>query len=172
MTIAFPLETPTLTGEAIHLRALAEADIPAWFARATDAEAADLAGDPIATSIDQGREWLARHRQRFRDQTALRWAIVANGAAESVGTIGLILAAAPAELGLTIGRAHWNRGFATEAASLVLAYAAAHLGLTEIQAEILDRNHASRHLFARLGFTPHRRVPDEDPFTLYRLQIG
>ncbi len=41
---------------------------------------------------------------------------------------------------------------ATAAARLVLAYAAEYLALTEIQAEVRDRNHASRHLFARLAF--------------------
>jgi [ribosomal protein S5]-alanine N-acetyltransferase len=45
---------PELIGTLIRLRELNEDDIPGWFSRATDAESADLAGDPIPASIDLG----------------------------------------------------------------------------------------------------------------------
>ncbi|MFO1493025.1 MAG: GNAT family N-acetyltransferase, partial [Kiritimatiellia bacterium] len=94
MPATFPAALPVLAAATLHLRALAEADIPDWFARATDADSATLAGDPIPASIAEGPAWLARHRRRFHDRTALRWAIVPGpvappGSAASIGTIGL-----------------------------------------------------------------------------------
>lgn len=112
---AFPTTIPELACEALHLRALTEADIPAWFARATDAESAALAGDQIPDSIEQGAAWLERHREQFRREAAIRWAIVPAGTTASAGTIGLIItshAARTAEIGIVIGRAHWNQGIA------------------------------------------------------------
>jgi len=42
----FPDAVPELFGDQAYLRELSERDISAWFARATDIESADLAGDP------------------------------------------------------------------------------------------------------------------------------
>jgi [ribosomal protein S5]-alanine N-acetyltransferase len=92
-----PDGVPDLFAESVHLRALTEDDIPAWFERATDAQVADLAGDPIPESIDVGLQWLQRHRDRFRQKTAIRWAIVPTGSVGSVGTVGLTAAATPSE---------------------------------------------------------------------------
>lgn len=164
----FPLAHPTLRTPRLLLRPLAEQDIPAWFARATDAESAALAGDPIPASIEEGQAWLARHRQRFAEQTALRWAITPTNATESLGTIGLTLpapGAATAALGFVIARAHWNRGLASEAARAVIAYAFETLGLEALEAEALRRNAPSRRVLGKLGFRHLRAVPPtpEDP---------
>lgn len=162
MPARFPATHPSLATPALHLRPLTEADIPAWFARATDADSAALAGDPIPASIAEGEAWLARHRQRFAEQTALRWAIVPADARESAGTIGLALptpGAATAALGFVIARAHWSRGLASEAASAVIAYAFETLGLAALEAEALRRNAASRRVLAKLGFRHLRAVP-------------
>lgn len=172
---AFPTTVPELACETLHLRALTEADIPAWFARATDAESADLAGDTIPASIDRGTAWLERHREQFRRQAAIRWAILPTGAGHSVGTIGLAITLPTAELGLVIARTHWNRGLATAAAQLVLQYAATHLApaglIAEIRAEVLQRNPASQRLMEKLGFRLLRTIPDADPYNLYALPM-
>jgi ribosomal-protein-alanine N-acetyltransferase len=162
--LCFPDAVPVLVGEALHLRELTENDIPAWFERATDAESADLAGDPIPESIEAGAQWLERHRDRFRQQTAIRWAIVPKGSAASVGTVGLAIVSREerlADLGIVVGRALWGRGIGASAARLVIGYAFATLGLAEIQAEVLQRNVASIRLLSKLGFRLLRHVPGE-----------
>ena len=45
-----PDTLPILSGEGLTLRELTEADLPAWFGRRTDTEAAALAGNSIATN--------------------------------------------------------------------------------------------------------------------------
>lgn len=159
----FPACHPTLATSGLVLRPLAESDIPAWFARATDAEAAVLAGDPVPAAIEEGWGWLARHRQRFAERTGLRWAIVPEGAADSAGTIGLTLPAPDARvaaLGFVVARAHWNRGLATGAGRAVIAYAVGTLGLEALEAEALRRNAPSRRVLEKLGFRHLRALPD------------
>jgi [ribosomal protein S5]-alanine N-acetyltransferase len=145
---------PELIGTLIRLRELNEDDIPGWFSRATDAESADLAGDPIPASIDEGTRWLQRHRDRFRERAAIRWAIVIESSTHSVGTIGLSLAEEErvAELGVVVARAHWGKAVATCAARLVTRFGFDVLGLEEIRGEVLLRNRASRRLLDKLGF--------------------
>lgn len=154
-SVNFPDAVPVLSGSSLHLREITEADIPAWFQRATDAEAADLAGDPIPDSIDLGVEWLQRQRDHFRDKTALRWAIVPTGSAVSVGTVGLALKPGEgpkAELGIVIARLSWGKGIGTAATKLVIGYAFAELGIDEVRASVLRRNPASIRLLEKAGF--------------------
>src|SRR5262245_66690902 len=75
-TLHFPDAVPTLFGDMVYLRELTEDDVPAWFERASDTESAVLAGDPIPDSVEMGFHWLQRHRERFRQQAGIRWAIV------------------------------------------------------------------------------------------------
>src|SRR6266487_2483803 len=124
-TLHFPDAVPTLFGDTVYLRELTEDDVPAWFARASDPESAVLAGDPIPASVEMGVHWLQRHRERFRQHTGIRWAIVPRGSTESVGTIGLAITSKEeriAELGIVIGRASWGKGIGTSAAQLVTGY--------------------------------------------------
>lgn len=158
----FPTTVPELYGDQVRLRELAESDIPGWFSRATDAESADLAGDPVPASIEEGAAWLQRHRERFRARSAVRWSIVLPAQAESIGTVGLVVTSREqrvGELGIVIGRAHWRKGVGTAAARVALSYGLSQLGLQEIQAEVLQRNLASVHLLEKLGFRRVRTVP-------------
>lgn len=158
----FPDAVPELINDLVYLRELNESDIPAWFERATDVESADLAGDPIPESIAMGAQWLQRHRDRFKQRAAIRWAIVPRGQTDSVGTIGLIISEKErglAELGFVVGRACWGKGIGTAAAQLVKRYAFESLGLLELSAEVLQRNPASVRLLEKVGFRLLRAVP-------------
>jgi ribosomal-protein-alanine N-acetyltransferase len=153
---------PILRGEGLLLRELSEADLPAWFARLSDAESAALAGDPVASSIEAAFEGLRHHREAFRNKEGLRWAIVPDALGVSVGSIGLFRfdpAAASAEIGAVVGRAHWSQGIATRAARLVLGYAFDELGLRRIEAAVLERNHAVKRVLEKLGFERLSHVP-------------
>jgi ribosomal-protein-alanine N-acetyltransferase len=160
----FPTAVPELFVKHALLRELSECDIPAWYSRATDAESADLAGDPVPASIEEGAAWLQRHRERFHARTAIRWAIVLRGSTESVGTVGLTIRSQEqriAKLGIVIGRAYWGKGIGTSAALAAASYGLDTLGLTELQAEVLQRNLASVRLLEKVGFHLMRAVPAE-----------
>lgn len=163
-TLHFPDAVPMLFGDMVYLRELTEDDVPAWFARASDPESAMLAGDPIPESVEAGAHWLQRHRERFRQHAGIRWAIVPQGSTASVGTIGLTItseAERVAELGIVVGRAFWGKGIGTSAARLVTGYAFGTLGLAQIQAEVLQRNLASRRLLEKVGFQLLRSIPGD-----------
>lgn len=154
MPALLPRAVPELLAEGLCLRALVEDDIAPWFERATDVASADLAGDPVPRSIDEGVVWLERQRQRFIEQRGIRWAIVPAGHPTSVGTVGLSLVAGEpaADLGIVIARRYWRKGLGSSAVSLVTRYAFGTLGLNEIRADVLPRNVASIRMLEGCGF--------------------
>jgi RimJ/RimL family protein N-acetyltransferase len=56
------------------------------------------------------------------------------------------------EVGWTLRRAHWGRGYATEAARAVLAEAFGPLGIRRVVAITREANHGSRNVLGKLGF--------------------
>lgn len=56
-----------------------------------------------------------------------------------------------AEFSYWIGKAHWGRGYATEAAAAVVAYGFERLGLRRIFATSLVRNPASERVLEKVG---------------------
>ncbi len=164
MSIRFPEQFPALSSERLLLRELEPADIPAWFKRASDPDAALLSGDPIPEDVEVVREWFELHLKRFRDQLSIRWAIVPTDESTSVGSIGITNlktgAEATAELGAVITRAYWNKGLATEAAERVIDYCFSELGLRTLRADAIEFNGASRRVLEKLGFTEMGVIDD------------
>ncbi len=155
----FPDRFPRLREDGLLLRELGEQDLPAWFERLSDEEAAELAGDPVATSMQVLDDGLAHHRKAFREQAGLRWAIVPDDPGTSIGSIGFVGLDPKdhsAELGAAIGRAHWGAGFGTRAARLVIGYGFSQLELSVIEAVALPENGRTLHVLAKLGFTERR----------------
>jgi len=155
---------PVLRGEGLTLRELAEPDLPAWLARLSDAEAAALAGDPVATSMQVVVDGLAHHRAAFRAKEALRWAIVPDEVGASVGTVGfaeLYEDERRGVIGAAIGRGHWGMGIATRAGHLLVAYGFRELGLSSIEAVVLEHNARVARVLGKLGFACQGPAPTE-----------
>ncbi len=156
-----PDQFPVLRRTDLTLRQLEEADLPAWFARLTDPEAATMAGDPIAESLEFVLEAMDYHARAFRQKEGVRWSIVP-AKLGSVGTIGFdsfcVDSGLSAEIGGAISRAHWNRGFITAAAKLVVKFAFETLRLDYIQADVLATNSASIRSLEKLGFQRQRVI--------------
>ncbi len=157
-----PDTVPVLGGEGLILRELTEADLHAWFSRRTDVEAAALAGELVATSMQDIVDSFEFHRGAFRAREGLRWAIVPEELGESVGTIGFGVfnpTDHSAQIGYVIDRAHWNRGITTRAARLTVDYGFKVLGLERIDAIVLTVNGASIRVLGKLGFELGRLSP-------------
>jgi RimJ/RimL family protein N-acetyltransferase len=153
-----PATFPVIRGDGLTLRELAEPDLPGWLARLADAEAAALAGDPVATSMQVVVDGLAHHRAAFRSKEALRWAIVLDETGASVGSVGfgeLYEAERRGVLGAAIGREHWGAGIAPRAGRLVVAYGFRELGLSSIEAVVLEHNARVIRVLAKLSFECH-----------------
>ena len=70
---------------------------------------------------------------------------------EFIGVIGVKRAAAAPRLGYWVGSPFWNTGYASEAATAVVA-AVRDAGAAEIAARIVKTNEASGHVLANAGF--------------------
>jgi ribosomal-protein-alanine N-acetyltransferase len=107
--------------------------------RSRDEQAARLADD------------IARARGGQRPDFYL--AIVVRDADRLIGFVRLgLLGHRGGELGYALRKDHWGRGYATEAASLMLDFAFSTAGLHRVQAATGPENAPSRALLERLGF--------------------
>jgi [ribosomal protein S5]-alanine N-acetyltransferase len=79
------------------------------------------------------------------------WVITRRASEEVLGTVALRLQGHRAELGYALGRAHWGRGFATEAANAVVAWALAQPELHRVWAICDVDNVASAHVLEKIG---------------------
>jgi len=95
-------------------------------------------------------------------QAGIRWAMVPLGSSVSVGTVGLTLSPNEqnkAELGIVLARSFWSKGLGTTAARMAVRYGLYEIGLSEIRAEVLQRNPASIRLLEKAGFKMIRVQP-------------
>jgi RimJ/RimL family protein N-acetyltransferase len=141
---------------------------------------------PRPYSRAESAAFIAQMEHSFDEHGYGLWALELIGEAPFVGCVGLLdvrheLPFAPAiEIGWRLARPWWGRGFATEAASAVVAHAFGKLALRELVAYTARRNERSRRVMQRLGM---RHDADEDfchpalaagdplaPHVLYRLQ--
>ncbi len=83
------------------------------------------------------------------------------------------------EIGWRLARPHWHKGYATEAATKILEYGFADLGLTEIISYVTPANKASVRVIEKLGMIKeaksfhHPYMQEADPLSemlLFRLK--
>lgn len=65
-----------------------------------------------------------------------------------------------AKLGYAVHAEHWNRGYATDAASTILEFGFRKLDLHRVTAAVGPDNYASMAVLARLGFSREGRLRD------------
>ena len=84
----------------------------------------------------------------------MAWALTSRGDGRLIGIAGLAPGAVPGqvELGYWLGRSYWMRGFATEAAEAIVAYAFDDLGLPALASGCFADNDASRRVLTKIGF--------------------
>ncbi len=70
------------------------------------------------------------------------------------GMCGVHLRETGFEIGYWLGRPHWGRGYATEAAAEVLGFAFRNLRAARVEAGWFHDNPASGRVLAKLGFRP------------------
>jgi len=106
-----------------------------------------------------------RLEKHFDERGYGRWAVEVPGVAPFVGFVGLGYVDFPAhftpcvEIGWRIARAHWGKGYATEAAHAALRHGFTQFGLEEIVSFTVPHNIRSRAVMERLGMT---RSADDD----------
>ena len=105
---------------------------------------------------EDARDYLARFItwSKARPRHKYQLAITLASTGELIGNVG-VRADGPgapiAELGFELAPGHWGRGYATEAASTMLAFGFDSLGLHRIHAHCVAENAASAAVLERIG---------------------
>jgi RimJ/RimL family protein N-acetyltransferase len=153
--VVIPLET-----ERLRLRAFRNEDLDAYAPMCADPEVMRYLGTGVPLS--RGEAW--RSMAGFLGHWALRgygmWALEEKATGAFVGRAGFLNPEGwPGfELGWTLGRAHWGRGYATEAARRALDFAFRELEQPRVISLIRPGNEASKRVAERLGQAPSREI--------------
>jgi RimJ/RimL family protein N-acetyltransferase len=142
---------PLLT-ERLEIRAFEPGDLEALHA---------VYGDPQVTrfmppypTLGHTRRALDEHVREARAGNPAFWALIERASGDLIGDagIGLVEGVGPDfELGYTLGRQWWGRGYATEAASAVRDHALGEHQLPEVLALVRPGNAASIHVLEKIG---------------------
>jgi [ribosomal protein S5]-alanine N-acetyltransferase len=153
------------------LRPFTAADERAIHAVYADPEVMRYVGHgPHRTSADTKRAL-----RGYADALAARGygflAVVERESGEVIGDAGLhpLAGRGPdVELGYTLARWAWGRGYATELGRALVQHAFAELRVPRVVAQVEPDNHASRHVLEKLGMTAREtRMAFGRPHLLY-----
>jgi RimJ/RimL family protein N-acetyltransferase len=160
----------TLATERLFLRPPVAEDLP-WVLEHMNTEGVMryLAGVRSAEAV---AESLADDIAAFGSARHQRWTVWLRDGKTRVGRCGLFRVRSPAappplrgqpEIGWTFAAPHWGKGYATEAACAVLAYAFGTHRLPVIYSQTSDSNAASTRMMQRLGFSARPELGYVDP---------
>jgi RimJ/RimL family protein N-acetyltransferase len=159
------LETPRLL-----LRPFAAEDAPAAHEVYSDPEVMRYVATGPLPDVATTRRLLqdyATHQQAWGYSF---WAVVERESGRLIGDAGLYRTpVGEVELGYTLGRAWWGRGYATEAAGAWLETAFSRLGIREVVALAEPANAASLRVLEKLGMRRDgERLAFGRPHAVYR----
>lgn len=163
-----------LETERLLLRPFRPADIDPYAEMCADSEVMEFlnaTGSPISRA-DAWRQ-LAMYLGHWELRGFGTWAVEERGTGAFVGRVGLHFPEGwpDRELGWTIARKFWGRGYASEAARAAIAHAFGTLGWTHLVSLIHPNNHRSARLAERLGYHVHGAAEVVGlRLTMYRLE--
>ncbi|CAG9191397.1 Protein N-acetyltransferase, RimJ/RimL family [Paraburkholderia tropica] len=150
-----PLFKPvTLNTTRLVLRPLRDEDARALFVMWSDVDAMRFSF-PAMTRLDQAVDRVSRLSKTSTDGKDCICVVESQATGELLGTCILFHAdeqCRRAEIGFSLQRAHWGKGYMNEAASALIEHAFSTLNMHRIEADIDPRNVASARLLERLGF--------------------
>jgi len=142
----------TLESERLLLRWLREADFDQFARMCRDPDVMRFLGGELTTDIDVWRQMASiMGHWYFRGHGI--WAVEEKSTGNLIGRIGFIYPIGwPAfELGWTLARESWGKGYATEGAQRALQYAFTEMGRDHVISLIAPANVASARVAQRLG---------------------
>ncbi len=164
---------PRLQTRRLLLRRWREADLDPFAAMNADPVVMEFF--PRTLSVEESAAFIERIEACFDQHGYGLWAVEKIEPGQPlIGCIGLSpvepdLPCAPAvEVGWRLSRAYWGRGYATEAASAVIAFGFDRIHLDEIVSLTASVNLRSQRVMERLGM---KRDPHED-FQHPQLPVG
>jgi [ribosomal protein S5]-alanine N-acetyltransferase len=163
-----------LTTARLHLRPFLPEDHEAIHAVYADPEVMRYVGHGAHRSMAETVRALRVYADILATHGYSFLAVVERGRGVVVGDAGLnpLGGRGPdVELGYTVARADWGRGYATEIGRALVDHAFTTLGVSRVVAQVEPANAASRHVLEKLGMTAREeRVAYGRPHLLYAVE--
>lgn len=142
------LETPRLI-----IRSYEERDADPWVAMLGDPEVRRFLPPFQPPTAETFRSGMQRRRDLERERGYAMWAVEVKDTGTFIGQCGLnFIGDGPeVELAYHYRRDSWNKGYATEAAAAVLAYAFGPAGLDRVIALVVPENIGSWRVLEKVG---------------------
>jgi ribosomal-protein-alanine N-acetyltransferase len=148
----FPTQFPQLETERLVLGALTLEDKAGVFGNFSDEEVTRYLMQPF-TSLEQAESIIKAFLEEYEQGAGATWAIRLKRDGAFIGTCSCELKPGfRGELGFDLSKAHWGRGYMSEAIGAIVAYGFESLELTRIEAHTVLLNSRAIHLLKRLGF--------------------
>src|SRR5687767_6404699 len=147
---------PTLTTEHLILRPYELSDARAVQQMVSDRDvAATTFSVPHPYPEGGAEEWIKKQPAAFDSGQRVTLAITLRKEKTLVGSINLRITPwnRRAEMGYLIGKPHWGKGYATEAAEAMLRYGFETLDLSNVYAHHMTINPASGRVLEKIGMT-------------------
>lgn len=106
---------------------------------------------PHPYTEDMATDWISRHKEWMEHNIKYPYAVILKDTEELIGVVSVSILNGVGELGYWYGVAYWNKGYGTEAASLLFEYAFNTLNLHKIYGRFLVTNPASGEIMKKLG---------------------
>lgn len=143
------LETPRLILRRLEMR-----DAPDLFDYSRDPQVAKHVLWDAQTSVNEARAYVRYMLRRYRAGEPASWGIEEKETGRVVGTIGYMWYQRDnnaCEVGYSLARRRWNRGYMTEALAEVLRFSFEELGVHRVEAQHEVENAASGAVMRKCG---------------------
>jgi ribosomal-protein-alanine N-acetyltransferase len=145
---------PTLETERLRLRPFNFDDEAAVFALASDPEIARFVRFEAHRTPADTRVFLELVAEHYRRGDLFALAITLREDGRLIGSCGFVSQAPEqnaAEVGYWLGKPHWGKGYAVEAARELLRFGFVRMGLERVEAKCFLENHAGQRVIEKLG---------------------
>jgi [ribosomal protein S5]-alanine N-acetyltransferase len=119
---------------------------------------------PARYTLHDAREFILRSSRALKDGSKYNLCIVLRSSGELIGGCGLDQIRFDhrnAHVGYWIAHPHWRKGYASEAASLLISAGFRELGLHRIHTGVFPDNPRSMRVLRRLGFREEGRARED-----------
>jgi [ribosomal protein S5]-alanine N-acetyltransferase len=156
MPVPLPIETERLVVRSFD----AVADSLPMFGVYGDPEVMRFIPGGALADIKAVRKVLDEYARAQRTEGFSSWGIVERESGSLIGDVGfgIFEPTGEIELGFTLARSYWGRGYATESASACLAAGLAQLPTERIIAVVDEANESSLRVAARIGMRRIERI--------------
>jgi RimJ/RimL family protein N-acetyltransferase len=150
---------PRLETERLLMREFRETDLDAWAAIMGDPDVARYVA-PAPMNRDEAWRSMAASLGHWHLRGYGTWAVERRSDSAMIGRVGMINPEGwpGLEIGWTLGKAHWGRGYATEAAAATMRYAFLTQPVDRLISNIDPENAPSQAVAVRLGETRGERI--------------